>query len=353
MSAATSPGRSGFRMPAEWEPHAATWLAWPHKRSDWPGKIDAIPWVVADIVRRLAVGERVRILVPDGRRLREARTVLARAGAPLGRVDLVRARTDRFWTRDSLPTVVRRDRDGARGLVQWRFNAWAKYDDWHHDAALGAVVERELELPRWIARHGRRHVVLEGGAIDVDGLGTLLTTEECLLSSIQERNPGMRRRDYERVLAAQLGVRTVIWLADGITGDDTHGHVDDLARFVAPGVVAVASTPDRDHDDYARLRENHDRLKAARDARGRRLRVVRLPMPEPLWYGRQRLPASYANFYVGNAVVLVPTFNDPADRVALATLARLFPTRQVVGIHAVDLVVGLGTVHCMTQQEPA
>jgi agmatine deiminase len=353
MTADASPARLGFRMPAEWEPHAATWLAWPHKRSDWPGKLETIPWVVAEIVRRLAVGERVRILVPDARRERDARIVLSRAGAPLGRVDLVRARSDRLWTRDSLPTVVRRDRDGARGLVQWRFNAWAKYDDWHHDAALGRAVEAYLELPRWIARHDGRHVVLEGGAIDVDGLGTALTTEECLLSAVQARNPGLGRRDYERVLAANLGIRRVVWLAAGITGDDTHGHVDDLARFVAPGIVVVASTADRDHDDYARLRENHDRLKAARDAAGRRLRVVRLPLPAPLAYGRNRLPASYANFYVGNAVVLVPTFNDPADRVALSVLDRLFPTRTVVGIHAVDLVLGLGTVHCMTQQEPA
>jgi len=352
MTADPSPARPGFRMPAEWEPHAATWMAWPHKRSDWPGKIDTIPWVVAEIVRHLTVGERVRMLIPDARREREARVVLSRAGAPLDRVDLLRARSDRFWTRDSLPTVVRRDRDGVRGLVQWRFNAWAKYDDWHYDAALGDVLEEYLQIPRWPARHGRRRVVLEGGAIDVDGRGTLLTTEECLLSSVQERNPGMDRRAYEQILATYLGIRRVIWLARGITGDDTHGHVDDLARFVAPGVVVVASTPDRDHDDYALLRENYDRLRAARDARARRLRVVRLPLPAPLSYGRNRLPASYANFYVGNAVVLVPTFNDPADRVALTVLERLFPTRRVVGIHAVDLVLGLGTVHCMTQQEP-
>lgn len=353
MTAPASPARVGYRMPAEWEPHAATWLAWPHKRSDWPGKIECIPWVVAELARHLCGGERVRILVQDGRREHEARRVLSRSGVPLDRVDLVRGRSDRFWVRDSLPTIVRHDRTGERALVQWRFNAWAKYDDWRHDAVLGEAVAAHLDLPRWPVRHDGRHVVLEGGAIDVDGRGTLLTTEECLLSSVQERNPGMRRRDYERVLAANLGIRRVVWLASGITGDDTHGHVDDLARFVAPGVVVVASTADRDHVDYWALRENHDRLRAATDARGRPLRVIRLPMPEPRDHARRRLPASYANFYVGNAAVLVPTFNDPADRVALSVLARCFPTRRVVGIHAVDLVLGLGTLHCMTQQEPA
>jgi len=340
-------------MPAEWAPHAATWLAWPHKRSDWPGKIEAIPWVVAEIVRHLTTGERVRILVPDGRREREARTVLGRAGVRLASVDLVRGRSDRFWTRDSLPTVVRHPGDGSRALVQWRFNAWAKYDDFHYDAALGRVVATHLGLPRWIVRHGSRHVVLEGGAFDVDGRGTLLTTEECLLSSVQARNPSLKRRDYERLFAAQLGVTRVVWLDRGIAGDDTHGHVDDLARFVGPAQVVVASTPDRDHEDYWALRDAHERLSRATDATGRRLRVARLPMPTPVTFGGRRLPASYANFYVGNAVVLVPTFNDPADRVALTTLARLFPTRRVVGIHAVDLVLGLGTIHCMTQQEPA
>jgi agmatine deiminase len=348
-----APGAQGFRMPAEWEPHAATWLAWPHKRSDWPGRFACIPWVVAEIVRKLVPGERVRLLVSGPRQAAEARAVLRRAHVDLRAVDLVRARTDRFWTRDSLPTVVRRDRDGARALVNWRFNAWAKYDDWRHDVRLGAAVERYLGLSRFEPRAGGRRVVLEGGAIDVNGRGTLLTTEECLLSPVQARNPHLRRRDVERVLGAWLGVRKVVWLAHGIAGDDTHGHVDDLARFVGPRSVVVAGTDDRSDANHEPLRDAFERLRRATDQDGRPLRVVRLPMPAPLHHGAQRLPASYANFYVANRVVLVPTFNDPADRRALEILARCFPGREVVGIHAGDLVLGLGTLHCMTQQEPA
>jgi agmatine deiminase len=348
-----SPAALGFRMPAEWEPRAATWIAWPHKRSDWPDRFAAIPWVVAEIVRKLVPGERVRLLVASAAEADAARRVLRRARVDLRRVDLLRARTDRFWTRDSLPTIVRRDRDGARGLVHWRFNGWAKYDDWRHDATLGQVVERTLALPRWQPRLGGRRIVLEGGAIDVNGRGTLLTTEECLLSPEQPRNPGLGRGTIERLLRRWLGIRKVLWLGHGIAGDDTHGHVDDLARFVAPRTVVVARCADRTDVNYEPLRENLARLRRMTDQDGRALRVIPLPMPTPLFHGAQRLPASYANFYVGARIVLVPTFNDPADRVALATLQRCFPTREVVGIHAGDLVVGLGTIHCMTQQEPA
>jgi agmatine deiminase len=348
-----TPAALGYRMPAEWESRAATWIAWPHKRSDWPGRFACIPWVVGAIVAKLTPGERVRILVRNAADARAARGVLRRVRVDLRRVDLVRARTDRFWTRDSLPTVVRRDRDGARALVHWRFNAWAKYDDWRHDVRLGQVVERVLGLPRWEPRAGRRRIVLEGGAIDVNGRGTLLTTEECLLSPVQARNPGLGRRGIERALARYPGVRNVLWLGSGVAGDDTHGHVDDLARFVGPRTVVVAHTRDHTDPNYEPLRDNLDRLRRMTDQDGRSLRLVPLPMPAPLYHATQRLPASYANFYIGARVVLVPTFNDPADRVALEILARCFPSRQVVGIHAGDLVLGLGTLHCMTQQEPA
>jgi agmatine deiminase len=347
-----TPAGLGFRMPAEWEPHEATWLAWPHKRSDWPGKFEAIPWVVAEIVRHLVPAERVRLLVPDRRREAEARRVLHRAGVPLPHVDFVRARTDRFWTRDSLPQVIRRDADGTRALVHWRFNAWAKYPDWHHDARLGTTVSARLGLPRWRPRAGGRHLVLEGGAIDVNGRGALVTTEECLLARVQARNPGLGRRGIERALARHLGIRKVLWLAAGIVGDDTHGHVDDVCRFVGPRTVVAPVCRDRGDANFAPLAENRARLRHLTDQDGRSLRVLSLPMPAPLHFAGERLPASYANFYVANDVVLVPTFNDPADRDALTTLARLFPRRRVIGIHAVDLVLGLGTIHCMTQQEP-
>jgi agmatine deiminase len=353
-----TPAALGFRMPAEWEPHTATWVAWPHERTDWPGvgKLEAVRWVYTEVVRHLVTGERVRILVQDDRLERQARTMLRRAGVDVDRVDWLRIATDRSWTRDYCPLFVRGP-DSQMGLVGWHFTGWAKYPDHRRDAAVPRALARRLRLPFWQPLWGadgaQRRIVLEGGAIDVNGHGTLLTTEECLLSPVQARNPGLGRRDVERVLAEHLGVRKVLWLGEGIAGDDTHGHVDDLARFVGPRTVAVAVSADPTDEDYQKLRENRDRLRDMTDQDDAPLRVVELPMPAPLLFDGQRLPASYANFYIGNTVVLVPTFNDPADRRALQILADLFPTRRVVGIHAVDLVLGLGTLHCMTQQEPA
>jgi agmatine deiminase len=343
----------GYRMPAEWEPHAATWLAWPHERSDWPGKFAPIPWVWAEIVRHLVPGERVRLLVGDARSDAEARRVLGKAGVDLGRVDFWRVATDRAWTRDWGPLFVRRD-DGDVAAVDFRFNGWAKYPNHRRDDAAAARALRRLGRRRWRPEvPGVGPVVLEGGAIDVNGRGTLLTTDECLLSPVQARNPRLDRAGMERVVADWLGIRKVLWLGRGIAGDDTHGHVDDLARFVDPRTVVVAMTADRGDPDWEPLRENAARLRRMTDQDGRPLRVVTLPMPAPLHFDGQRLPASYANFYVANGVVLVPTFNDEHDRRALGILARLFPGRRVVGIHAVDLVLGLGTLHCLTQQEPA
>jgi agmatine deiminase len=347
-----TPARHGFRMPAEWEPHAATWIAWPHNRADWPGKFAPIPWVYVEIVRHLVRGERVRILVEGSDGERRASAALRKADVDLSRVDFFRFPTDRVWTRDSGPIFV--TRAGEVALTRWRFNAWAKYPDWRKDVRLPERIRRALGLRGWTPAAGRRagRVVLEGGSIDVNGLGTLMTTEECLLSPVQARNPGMTRGELEAVFAEYLGVRRVLWLRRGIAGDDTHGHVDDLARFVGPGTVAVAAEDDPGDGNYEPLRENLELLRGMRDQDGRRLRVVTLPMPEPVVFEGRRLPASYANFYIANDLVLAPTFNDPMDRVALSTLAGLFPDRRVVGIHAVDLVWGLGTLHCMTQQEP-
>jgi agmatine deiminase len=344
---ADTPAALGYRMPAEWEPHAATWLAWPHERRDWPGKLAAIPWVYGEVVRHLVPGERVRILVADAAMERSARRLLGRVGVDLGRVDFFRVPTDRSWTRDFCPLFVRRD-DGDVALTNWRFNGWAKYPNWKRDNAVPDRLAGRLGRRQW-----KLDVVLEGGSIDVNGRGTLLATEECLLDDEQARNPGMARADVERVLHDYLGVRKVLWLGRGIVGDDTHGHVDDLARFVDERTIVVVAEDDPADANHDRLRENRARLERMTDQDGAPLRIVTLPMPAPLMFDGQRLPASYANFYVGNAAVLVPTFNDVHDRDALATLAGLFPSRRVVGIHAVDLVWGLGTLHCMTQQEPA
>jgi agmatine deiminase len=346
-AAARLPAELGLRMPGEWEKHEATWIAWPHEKADWPAKFAPVPWVFAEVVRHLVGGERVRILVGDERLEKQARRILQRVGVELHQVDFVRAPTDRVWTRDSNPLWL--VGQATRGLACFRFNGWAKYPNHLRDAALPRIIARRTKLQWW--RPGK--MVLEGGSVDVNGQGTLLTTEECLLSEVQARNPGFSREDYQRVFAEVLGARHVIWLGEGIVGDDTHGHVDDLARFVGPRTVALAVEDDPLDGNHARLQDNLKRLQKATDQDGKPLTVVKLPMPAPLFLDGQRLPASYANFYVGNAAVLVPTFNDPNDRKALDILAQLFPSRSVVGIHAVDLVWGLGTIHCLTQQEPA
>jgi agmatine deiminase len=299
-------------------------------------------------------------IVVKGRAMRDrAAAQLAAQGVELDRVTFLAAPTDRVWLRDSGPTFVVRAPGEPEpvGLIDWAFNAWAKYENYHNDRRLPRRMAGRLGMRRWapaVDRDGRKlRVVLEGGAIDVNGRGTLLTTEECLLSAVQARNPELDREALERVFAEYLGARHVVWLDRGIVGDDTHGHVDDLARFVGPRTVVTVVESRASDPNHEILAENLRRLRQARDQDGQPLEVVTLPMPGPVVFDGQRLPASYANFYVANRLVLVPTFNDPADREALNTLAALFPDRAVVGIHAVDLVLGLGTLHCLSQQQPA
>ncbi|MBV9760395.1 MAG: agmatine deiminase family protein [Acidobacteriaceae bacterium] len=333
-------------MPAEWEPHEATWLAWPHERADWPGKFAAIPWVYAEIVRHLSRVERVRILVNDGDAEHKIRRVLRKTGARLSAVEFFHIATDRSWTRDFCPIFVR-GAAGERRILDWRFNGWAKYDNWTNDDAvkrqLAPALGLTLATPTW---HGRS-VVLEGGSIDVNGAGSILTTEECLLSDVQARNPGLGRHELEQLFRDYLGAPHAIWLRNGIAGDDTHGHVDDLARFCDERTIVIASEDDPADANYEPLRENLALLRETG------LRIETLPMPAPIYFDGQRLPASYANFYIANGLVLAPVFNDKNDRIALNKLADLFPSREIVGIASTDLVLGLGTLHCMTQQQPA
>jgi len=351
----SSPAALGFRMPAEWEPHHATWIGWPHNASDWPGKFAPIPWVYGEIVRKLVPGEVVRILVNSAAHERQARRVLERVGVDQARVEFFRFPTNRGWTRDFGPLFVRRESPRPEvAIARFRFNAWAKYPDWKRDDQVPERVAKRLGLRLLRARAGDRDVVLEGGSIDVNGRGTLLTTEQCLLDpAIQVRNPGLPRAELERALRDHLGVTNVLWLGRGIAGDDTHGHVDDLCRFVDARTVVLCSETDTRDANYRALRENRERLEGMRLEDGSKIEVVALPMPAALSFEGQRLPASYANFYIANDVVLVPTFNDPNDRTALGLLAELISDRPVVGVHAVDLVWGLGTLHCLTQQEPA
>jgi len=353
-SRAGSTAAGAVRWPAEWERHDATWISWPHHEPDWPGKFEPIPWVYTEIVRALAPHERVEILCNNEQVMEQARHCLSAHEVPTAGYRLHHAPSDRVWLRDSAPTGVL-NASGAVELVKWGFNAWAKYDNYALDSQVGHSVGRVTGLPvREPARaDGNGPLILEGGGIETDGLGTMLVTEEWLLSDVQVRNPGLTRADYEAVFRNELGITKTIWLGEGCVGDDTHGHVDDIARFVAPGVMVLAHEADPADENHARSMENLRRLANATDACRTPIRVATLPYPRAVVMDGQRLPASYANFYIANGVVIVPTFNDPNDRVALNTLAELLPKRTVVGIHAVDLVWGLGTLHCLTQPQPA
>ncbi len=333
---------TGFRMPAEWERHEATWLAWPHEKTDWPGKFAPVPWLYGEIVRQLARVERVRILVEDEDARDAIRKILKKCHADLAAVDFFVHPTDRSWTRDFCPIFVK-NKAGEVAVTHWRFNGWAKYPNHTNDAQVPAFVADQLGMKRFAP-----DLVLEGGSIDVNGAGKMLTTEECLLSDVQARNPGLSRKDLEAAFKRYLGVREVIWLGNGIAGDDTHGHIDDLARFTARDTVVAVVEPDKGDANHLPLKENLARLRKRGD-----LKVVTLPMPEPVYFAGQRLPASYANFYIANNLVLVPTFFDRKDVLALRTMEKLFPDRAVVGVPCRDLVLGLGTLHCMTQQQPA
>jgi agmatine deiminase len=341
------------RLPAEWEIHEASWLAWPHNPRDWPGKFAPIRWVYGEIVRHLAGSEPVRILVNSPRQESGVRQMLTRVHADLNQVTFFHIPTNRVWTRDYCPAFVH-GINGETRAVRFDFNGWAKYPDHDLDAAVPEQISRILDMPMTRMRRHGQPVVLEGGAIDSNGRGSLLTTEECLLDQqTQVRNPGLNRADIEETLQAFLGVTNIIWLGQGIAGDDTHGHVDDICRFVDPRTVVLVQEDNPADVNYRPLQANRERLESARLEDGSRLQVIPLPMPAPLYFEGVRLPASYANFYIANQVVLAPTFNDPRDRIALGILADLFPNRRVIGIHAVDLVWGFGTLHCLSHEQAA
>jgi agmatine deiminase len=378
MPIETTPATLGYRMPAEWEPHAATWLAWPHYHGDWPGKFEPIPWVYTEIIRNLARHERIELIVNDAAVARQARRVLERADALSDNIRFHRWPTNRVWLRDS-GCIFLKCGAGAPArekpaqpeslALKFRFNAWAKYSNWRFDEKIGSLMAntripnsradtREMRHPRSHPREIRpisngTRIVLEGGSIDVNGAGAILTTEECLLSKVQERNPHMTRVHYEKAFADYLGAPHTIWLGRGISGDDTHGHVDDLTRFVKKDTVITMVEPNSKDLNHAPLLANLRRLQSARDQDGKQLTVVELPMPQPVVFEGRRLPASYANFYIANGVVLAPVFNRPNDRIALNTLAQLFQKREIVPIYSGDFIWGLGAMHCMTQQQPA
>lgn len=343
MAVPQVPAALGYRMAAQWEPHAATWLSWPHNRDSWPGKFEPVPAIWAQLAEALCRHETVNILAGGAAVMAEAQRMV---GA-LPNVKLWDIPTNDAWMRDHGPTFLVGPPGTPPALVDWGYNAWGgKYPPYDDDNRVPARLAQRL---------GRRRfepgIILEGGAIDPNGQGAVLTTEACLLHP--NRNPGMTRSRMEQYLRDYLGIRHVLWLGEGIAGDDTDGHVDELARFVGPRLVVAAREEDPGDENYRPLEDNWRRLQRMTDQDGRPLEVVALPMPRPKFFNDQRLPASYLNFYIANGVVVVPTFDDPADAVVLETMARLIPDRQIVGQPALDLVWGLGAFHCITQPEPA
>jgi len=343
---------NNFKLLPEWTNHNATWIAWPYNKSDWPGKFSPIPFVYAEIVKYISGGEKVRILVQSKEHKLKAEKVLKDLSINLTNIEFFIKKTNRGWLRDSGPLFVKDDSEVAS--IDFKFNAWAKYDDYKLDDKIPSFISKKFNLKRINAEHNGKQVVLEGGAIDNNGKGTLITTEECLLDEkIQTRNPGFTKQEYFEIFKEYFGISNVIWLGKGIAGDDTHGHVDDLCRFVNEVTVVLVEEKNSSDENYTLLHENKERLKNVYLPNGSKLNVISLPMPSPVIFKGQRLPASYANFYISNSGVLVPTFNDPNDGIALGIISELFPDRKVIGIHSKDLVWGLGTIHCLTKEQPA
>lgn len=340
-----------FQMPAEWELHEATWLAWPHNKEHWPGKFSSIPPVYAKIIKALAKSEKVFVCVNDKNMENDAREVLTQSGATnseLNNIIFYRIPTDASWSRDHGPIFVRDDK-GKLVILDWIFNCWGeKYPPWDKDDAVPKHIAEVLGIPRI-----EPGIVLEGGSIDVNGKGSLLTTEQCLLN--KNRNPNLSRSEIEEYLRKYLGATNILWLKEGIIGDDTDGHIDDIARFADEKTILCAVEENPQDENYEILKQNREDLEKMRDQNGNLFKIVNIPMPEPVIddLENMRLPASYLNFYIANKVVLVPTFRSKRDAETLKIFRKFFKNREIIGIDCTDFVLGLGTIHCSTQQQPA
>ena len=342
-----------MHIPAEWEQHQATLLSFPHNHLDWPGKFQAARWAFVDLINKITRYEPVMLVVKSSGHQSYVENLLNRAHVDKEKVSYIICDTDRSWMRDSGP-VIRKSDKGEREALHFKFNGWGKYDNYRKDLAVPPVIARYLTIPLIQVSYNNRNVVLEGGAIDNNGNGTLITTEECLMDQVnQVRNPGFSKSDYENIFRENLGIRNVIWLGKGIEGDDTHGHVDDICRFISRNIVVAARETNRKDGNHFKLEENLERLQDACDASGEKINVVTIPMPARIDFEKLRLPASYLNFIYLNEALFVPVFNDRKDYLALGIFHELFPDRDVIGINATDLVWGLGTLHCLSREIPA
>lgn len=339
------------RLPAEFEPHEAILLCFPHNADDWPGKYQAVKWAFVDFIKKVSLYEQIILVVQDNAEKKRVTQLLIRSAVDLQKIDFVLADTDRNWMRDSGPIIIEQDQKSL--AIDFNFNAWAKYDDFQLDNKIPQKISQHLNIPFETPQHKNRLITLEGGAIDCNGKSVLITTKECLLDPhIQVRNEGFTKFDYEELFKEVLGIEKTIWLEKGIVGDDTHGHVDDICRFINEDTVLVVEEENKIDKNHHILAKNMEILETVTLAEGRKLNIIKLPMPQPIIYQGIRLPASYANFLILNNAIVVPTFNDPNDRKALGIISEVMPDHDIIGIHALDLVWGFGTLHCLSHEIP-
>ena len=342
-------------MPAEWEKQESTLIAWPHNKNDWPGRFENIPDVFAQIISQISKVQKVKILIQNNLVKKNIHPLLRKYKAKLKNIIFITIKTDRVWTRDSGPIYV--VNKNKKILLDWKFNAWAKYKNYKYDNAINKKLNKiknlELIKPKFKIQKKFKDIVLEGGSIDVNGKGTIITTKECLLSKVQQRNPGLKKKDIESIFNKYLGAKNTIWLNKGIAGDDTHGHIDDIARFIDTNKIFLAYEYNKKDKNFKPLDENYKILNISKDQNGKKITIIKLPMPKPIFIEKTRVPASYLNFYIANKIVLVPVFKDKNDKKVLKIFKRNFRNRKIIPIDCLDLIWGFGAIHCMTQQEPA
>ncbi len=351
-----SEGINEFRMPAEWEPQKSVWISWPHNKNDWPGMFEKIPNVVGKIIKYLANHQRIDLLVNTNKIMYEARKKLKRTGCKLSNIKFHKIKTDRLWLRDSGPIFLINKKTRKKIMLNFKFTAWSKYKNFRNDNKINYQISKYLNiksiLPKKINSKKFEKVVMEGGAFDTNGSGSILLTKECLLSSKQERNKGFRKSDYESLFSNYLNTKNFIWLNKGIVGDDTHGHVDDIARFVSKTTIMIADENNKSEKNYKSLKENIKILRKSYDENGKKFKIIKIPMPSPIFIQKTRVPASYLNFFISNKTVLVPIFNVKEDKKVLKIFRKFFTKRKVIAVDCSDLIWGFGAIHCMTQQEP-
>jgi agmatine deiminase len=341
-----TPSSDGYRMPAEWEPHKGTWLTWPHNPETWPGQnMDQVESDYLQIVKAIAQGEQAHILVQDKHAEKDINNKLQANGINMSQVFLYDIPTNDSWIRDYGPNFLVCDEERKVAITDWDFDSWGRKYKWELDDLVSSIIAEQLELPKF-----KPEIVLEGGAIEVNGLGTCLTTDSCVLNP--NRNDGIRRERMEEFLNNYLGASKIIWLSGDLEGDDTDGHIDNLARFVNPTTIVCALEKDERDANYLGLKQNYERLQSAKDQDGNPFQIIPLPMPGYVGSKEERLPASYANFYIANHAVLVPVYDDPHDQEALDLITSLFTEREIIPIRSNALIWGLGAVHCLTQQQP-